>query len=140
MTTADRNPESGTLHELLKRLGEALTRPRLPAPQLAADVFESPDGRSYIVEVPVPGLTADEIRIQASGDLLTIDVQPRSATQGEAKTYLIQELRQEPQARVFTFPTPIDTDNIRARLDRGILRIQVPKAEGAPSRVITIEG
>ncbi|MGZ4819779.1 MAG: Hsp20/alpha crystallin family protein [Terriglobales bacterium] len=41
-------------------------------------------------------------------------------------------------ARVFTFPTTIDVDNIEAHLDQGILHIRVPKAEGARSRVITV--
>jgi HSP20 family molecular chaperone IbpA len=43
-------------------------------------------------------------------------------------------------ARVFTFPARIDVDNIEARLEQGVLRIRVPKAEGARSRVITVQG
>ena len=128
-----------TLHDALNRLGEVLSRPSLPPPQLTADIYETPDGAAYVVEVPMPGLTPDEIRLQASGDMLTLEVQPRAATEGQARAYLTQEVRREPTARVFTFPTPVDVDAIRARLEHGMLRIRVPKAEGAPSRVIPVE-
>jgi HSP20 family molecular chaperone IbpA len=67
-------------------------------------------------------------------------VLPRVAASEPGRAYLTQELRWEPQARVFTFPTAIDVDNIQARIERGMLRVRVPKAEGAPSRVITVEG
>lgn len=137
--TSDRTQHTVTLREALNRLGEVLSRPILPPPQLTADVYETSDGTAYIVEVPLPGLTAHEIRIQASGDIITLEVQPRAVPEGQARTYLTQELRRETTARVFTFPTPIDVDNVRARLEHGMLRIQVPKAEGAPSRVIPVE-
>jgi HSP20 family molecular chaperone IbpA len=51
----------------------------------------------------------------------------------------VQEVPHERTARVFTFPTTIDVDNIDARLEQGMLRIRIPKAEGAHSRVIRVQ-
>ena len=81
----------------------------LPPPRLAADVFETPDGTAYAVEVPVPGLTADELIVTASGDMLTVEVQPKASTDGQSRRYLVQEVPR-----------------------------RVPKAGGARSRVITL--
>ena len=51
----------------------------------------------------------------------------------------MQEVPRERMARVFTFPTTIDVDNIEAHLEHGVLRIRVPKAEGARGRVVRVQ-
>ena len=127
------------LRQAFSRLADVLSHPMLPPPRLTADVFETPDGTAYALEVPVPGLTADELIVTASGDMLTVEVQPRASTNGHGRTYLVQEVPRERMARVFTFPTTIDVDNIQAHLEHGLLRIHVPKAEGARSRVIRVQ-
>lgn len=87
----------------------------------------------------MPGLRADEIKVTVSGDMLTVELQPRSPATEPGRTYLIQELSRQPLARVFTFPTAIDPHHIQARLEGGMLRITVPKADGIPSHVIKVE-
>src|SRR5437660_6453946 len=126
------------LRQAISRLADVLSHPMLPLPRLTADVFETPDGTAYTVEVPAPGLRADELIVSATGDMLTVEVQPRPSTNGQGRRYLVQELPREGLARVFTFPTTIDVDNVEAHLEQGVLRIRVPKAEGARTRVITV--
>jgi hypothetical protein len=63
----------------------------LPPPPLAADVFETPDGTAYAVEVPVSRLTADEMIVTASGDMLMMEVQPKASTDGQSHRYLVRE-------------------------------------------------
>jgi HSP20 family molecular chaperone IbpA len=41
-------------------------------------------------------------------------------------------------SRVFEFPMDIDTDNVKASLDKGILKIRVPKAAAGKRRVIRV--
>ena len=129
-----------TLRQAFSRLAEMLSHPNLPPPRLTADVFETPDGTAYVVEVPAPGLTADELIVTASGDMLTVEIHPHPPTDGQGRTYLVQEVSREPLARVLTFPTTIDLDTIQARLEQGVLRIRVPKADGARSRAIRVQG
>jgi HSP20 family protein len=130
--------QDASLRQAFSRLADVLSHPMLPPPRLTADVFETPDGTAYTVEVPAAGLRADELIVSATGDMLTVEVQPRPSTNGQGRRYLVQELRRERLARVFTFPTTIDVDNIEAHLEQGVLRIRVPKAEGARTRVITV--
>jgi HSP20 family molecular chaperone IbpA len=131
--------EQSALREALSRLAEALSRPLLPPPRMSADVYEPPGGTTYVVEIPAPGLRSDEIKITVSGDMLTVEFQPHSTGPDEGRTYLVQELSRQPMARVFTFPTAIDPHHIQARLEGGMLRITVPKADGIPSHVIRVE-
>jgi|DewCreStandDraft_2_1066082.scaffolds.fasta_scaffold01556_4 HSP20 family protein len=130
--------EQSALREALGRLAEALARPLLPPPRITADVYETADGTAYIVEIPAPGLKSDEIKVTVSGDMLTVELQPRAGDTEAGRTYLIQELSRQPMARVFTFPTAIDPHHIQARLEGGMLRITVPKAEGIPSHVVPV--
>ncbi len=127
-----------SLREAINRLtSELLSRPELPPPRPVADVFETPGGEAYVVEVPAPGLTPEEIHLSASGALLTLEIRPRARTE-VGRTYLVQETSREPAARVFSFPTPVDTDRATARLEHGMLHVEVPKVEGVPPRVIPV--
>ena len=131
--------QDASLRQAFSRLADVLSHPMLPPPRLTADVFETPDGTAYTVEVPAPRLTANELIVTATGDMLTVEVQPRASTDGQSRRYLVQEVPRERMAHVFTFPTTIDVDNIEAHLEQGVLRIRVPKAEGARSRVIRVQ-
>lgn len=112
--------------------------PALPPPRLTADVYELPDGHAYVVEMPVPGLTPDQITIEATSDTLTVSTQPRQTGDDASRTYLQREQAVGPMARVIEFPEEIDTDNIRATLELGILKIEVPKAAAARRRIIKV--
>lgn len=137
--TTGKSQQDANVRQTLNRLIELLNRPSLPPPPITADVSETADGTAYVVEIAAPGLTADEIAVSASGDMLTVEVAPRQPAETEQRTYLTQEMPRQPAARVFTFPTPVDLDQVDARLAQGILRIRAPKAEGAPSREIKVK-
>ncbi len=89
------------------------------------------------IEVPVPGLEQTEIVIEADPESLVVRTQPRARPENEGK-YIQREHAPEPMSRVFEFPQEIHTDNIRATLDKGILRIRVPKAAVGRRRTIHI--
>jgi HSP20 family protein len=111
----------------------------LPPPRLAADVYESPDGAEYIVEIPVPGLSSNEITIEATADGLTVTTRPAETEEQSNRRYLQQEQEQGPASRVIEFPVEIDVDHIEASLEAGMLKIRVRKAEASPRRVIKLQ-
>jgi HSP20 family molecular chaperone IbpA len=93
-------------------------RPRTPEP--AANVYDSPGGDDYIVEIPLgEDVKADEIGVEATVDTITVTVRSES--------------------RVFEFPMDLDTDRVHAELKQGVLRIQAPKAAVGKRRVIRVE-
>jgi HSP20 family protein len=112
--------------------------PALPPPRLTADIYETAGGDSYVIELPVPGLKPDEIVIEATSDTLTVSTEPQQAELDSGRRYLQREQALRALSRVFEFPVEIDTDNIRATLENGILRIHVPKAAAARRKVIRI--
>src|SRR5438067_12289105 len=97
---------------------QTMFRPALPPPRLPAEAYETAGGEAYVLEIPVPGLSAEDITI--------------------GWRYLLREQPERPASRVFQFPVEIDTVEIRATLQAGILRIHVPKAAASRSRVIKV--
>ena len=105
--------------------------------QLRANFYENVGGDEYVIEVPIPGLEHSEIVIEADPESVVVRTQPRERAESEGK-YIQHEHAPEPMSRVFEFPQEVDTDNIRATLEKGILRIRVPKAAVGRRRVIRI--
>jgi HSP20 family protein len=103
-----------------------------------ANVYETAGGETYVLEIPVPGLTQDEILIEVEFDSLTVRTEPRQDEAEAGRRYLQREQVAEPMSRIFEFPTEIDTDAVRASLENGMLKIRVPKAAAAPRRVIRV--
>jgi HSP20 family protein len=103
---------------------------------LKADVYETAGGETYVIEIPVPGLKPDEICIEASVDSVTVHARPQQADDG--RKYLQREHSIEPMSRIFEFAMDLDTDNVRAALESGILKIRAPKAVAARPRVIRV--
>jgi HSP20 family protein len=120
--------------------------PPLPPPRLAADIYETPDGDAYIVEIPVPGLEVSQISIEATPEIVTVSIkrddkngQSSASSSPSGRPYLAQEQEHGSMSRVFDFPTDIDPDHISAILEAGMLKLHVPKAAASRPRVITLK-
>jgi HSP20 family protein len=116
-----------------------MTQPALPPPRLTADVYETAGGEAYVIEVAVPGLKADEIVVEATADGVTVSTKPPPGDTRPERKYLQREQWGQPMSRVFDFPVEIDPDNVQARLQHGVLRIEVPKAVAARRKVIGVQ-
>jgi HSP20 family protein len=106
--------------------------------RLTADVYDTPGGEAYVIEVPVPGLSPDEIVIEVEAGMLTVRTEPSQRNPEAGRRYLQREHIVEPMSRVFEFPMDIDTDNVKASVDKGMLKIRVPKAAAGKRRVIRV--
>jgi HSP20 family protein len=113
--------------------------PALPPPHLNADMYETVDGDAYMVEIPLPGLQASEIAIEATADILAVSTHPAEQPGETNRHYLWQEQSRGPMSRVFEFPVEIDPDNISANLEAGMLKIRVPKAAASRRKVIKLQ-
>jgi HSP20 family protein len=104
---------------------------------MTADVYETVDGDAYILEIPVPGLDATEISVEATPELLTVETTPMERN-GQQRRYLRHEQEQGPMSRVFEFPSEIDPDHVSATVEAGMLKIHAPKAAASRRRVIKL--
>jgi HSP20 family protein len=99
------------------------------------------EDESYVLSALVPGLQAEDLNIQVLDDVLRIEgeyKQSSPADKAEESNYLVRELPTGSFTRTLRLPSSIDADKVDARITDGILTLNLPKAESARPRRISI--
>lgn len=104
---------------------------------LLANIYESPAGDAYVVEIPVPGLKPDEIVIEADAFSVRVRTEPSQTEPNSGTKYIQREYSPLPLWRKLDFPVEIEPENVQANLTNGVLQLRVPKA-GAGQRKIPV--
>ncbi|HEX3989283.1 MAG TPA: Hsp20/alpha crystallin family protein [Verrucomicrobiae bacterium] len=97
------------------------------------NIVETKDG--YVLEAEMPGVNKDGLDIQLEENILTLVGRRAPASGG---TSLHRESRAADFRRVFELDPSIDAQKINARIDQGILTLNLPKAEKVKPRKITV--
>ena len=100
------------------------------------DVRDKED--AYIIEAELPGVNKEEIDLNLSRERLTISVSREGENNEENGRYVHRERRFCSMSRSIHLGEGA-YDDIRAKLENGILTIQVPKKAAAVSTKINIE-
>ena len=95
----------------------------------AVNIKETTD--NYEVEVAVPGMKKKDFKVVLEGNTLTISSEKTSSNeQNEAAKYRSIEFSYESFSRTFTLQKEVvDTENIQAKYDQGVLHLLIPKKE-----------
>jgi len=102
------------------------------------DVCETSE--SYQLFFEVPGMSAEDIEVTAQNDLLVVRGEKRYELQEgkEQANYSMRERRFGRFERSFRLPEGIDTEQLSAHYENGILALTLPKSEAARARRIEI--
>ena len=130
-----------TLREAMNSLLEdSVVRPTTAGGQTLAmplDVSETQD--AFIVEASVPGVKPEDFDITLQDNVLTISAETRQEqTSGDKPNYHRVERRYGRFSRSIGLPTQVQSDNVQATLNNGILRLEIPKAEAVKPRKIAV--
>ena len=98
------------------------------------NIFETPEG--YILEGEMSGVTRDGLEITLEGNTLTIVGFRKEADFGANPVY--RESRAGSFRRVFELDPVIDTSKINAKMEQGVLKLHLPKAERVKPRKIQV--
>lgn len=112
----------------------------LGAPYGAMNVFET-DGR-YVCQALLPGASPDDIDLTVRQNTLTLKAklpEPVTEEQQKGATYLLREFGGGEFTRSIAFPKDVQGDTVQARFENGILAIEVPIAQHAQPRRVTIQ-
>jgi HSP20 family protein len=125
--------------EEVDRLFDGLTTMRTtaePAYVPPVDIDETVD--AFVLRLDLPGVTPQDIKVNVTGDVLTIrgERQPDPAEDGR------QRLRAERPygtfERTFTLGRRVKAEGVEARHRDGVLEVRVPKADEAKVREIEV--
>jgi HSP20 family protein len=98
------------------------------------DIYETKD--SYILCAEMPGVRKDGLEVTVEGSTLTM-IGRRSEPTRDG-TVLHRESKAADYRRVFELDPTIDTGKIRARVEQGVVTVELPKAERVKPRKIKI--
>jgi HSP20 family protein len=90
-----------------------------------ANILESNDG--YILEAEMPGVSKDGLEITIENGQLQILGRRANSVQKGKEVY--RESRELDYRRVFELDPSIDSARITAKMEQGVLRLHLPKAE-----------
>lgn len=111
-------------------------------PSLHAGVFPSinltEDQETYHIRAELPGISAEDLDIQATGNNLSISGERKIEAENDSVRYHRREREAGKFSRAISLPGDIDPDGVSASLADGVLKVSVPKAEKAKPKQITI--
>ena len=102
----------------------------------AVDIVE--DGEAIIVTADLPGVTREELSIGVEGDTLTVEGSVSLGESGGMQS-VYAEVRVPRYKRSFVLGRDLDTENISAHLQHGVLTLRVPKREQAKPRRVEVK-
>jgi HSP20 family protein len=100
---------------------------------LAAEVFDDDD--RIVVRVEAPGLSKDDLDISVQDDFLVVSGEKQMARERTEGRWHINECAYGAFQRVVPLPDTVDTSKADASYERGVLRVELPKAATRRRRV-----
>ena len=120
------------------RLDNIFAQPFLPGPWRgifgdeaiwapAIHVLEKED--KFVAKVELPGVNEEDINVSVVGDMLVVEGEKEAESEVKRKGYSYSETSYGSFSRSITIPSIVDANKITANFDKGVLEIDLPKAE-----------
>jgi len=84
---------------------------------------------AYLLQLAIPGFEKTDFSIKQENNLLTISATKKDVVKDETVKMIRTEFTQKAFKRSFTIDEKIDSANIAAKYENGILLIELPKKE-----------
>jgi HSP20 family protein len=98
----------------------------------SVNVIEGKD--EFKIEVAAPGLNKEDFKVDLDNNVLTITSEKEEKKEDENQRYMRREFSYSSFKRSFSMPQSVDSSNIRANHQNGVLTITIPKREEAKER------
>ncbi|MCX7956319.1 MAG: Hsp20/alpha crystallin family protein [Endomicrobia bacterium] len=101
------------------------------------DVWE--DNDKYVVEAELPGFDKKDIDINITDDILTIKASRKQEQEKKEKNYYYAERSYGEFIRSLRLPTEVDKKSVKAKYDKGVLELTIPKTKEAKEKTTKVE-
>src|SRR6202030_4785608 len=110
---------------------EALTTTNFAPP---VDIYE--DEHTITLKLDVPGIEEKDIDVRIQDNTLTVHGERKIEKEEKEENYRRVERQYGSFTRTFTLPQTVDTENVSATYEKGVLKISLPKkAEAKPKQI-----
>ncbi|MFE7893723.1 Hsp20/alpha crystallin family protein [Streptomyces sp. NPDC057412] len=123
--------------ELDRLTGQILGTPGTWSRPSAMPMDAHREGDVYVIELDIPGVSPDAIDIDVERNMLTVQAERRPSTADDVRMELSERPLGVFSRRVMLADT-LDTENIEAEYDAGVLTLRIPIAERAKPRKVVV--
>jgi HSP20 family protein len=116
------------------RADREITRAQERYIQPPVDIYETPDGLVLLADLP--GVEPNDLSVRLEDNTLTIQAKPKHLITAEP---IYREFELVNFFRQFELSDQVDQEKITARLNHGVLVLELAKAEKAKPRQITVQ-
>lgn len=105
----------------------------------SVNIKENEEG--FSLEVAAPGLSKEDFKLSIDQDILSISCEKKVEHEAEEGSYTRREFAYTSFQRAFSLPETVNSEQISANYQDGILKVHIPKKEEAkpkPARQIEI--
>ena len=104
---------------------------------LRVNILEEKD--RYVLTAVVPGWLEKDIELDVKNDTLTLKGHAEKEKTNEGENYRSREYSKTSFERTFRMDSHIDKENIKAKLEDGILKVALPKIKEAEPKASKIK-
>ncbi len=97
-------------------------------------------GDQLVVRAELPGLSKDDVKVECTNDVITIDGERRMENKEEKEGRIHSEMSYGRYYRTIPLPEGVNCENAKANFKDGILEITLKAPEQSKPRQIKIEG
>ena len=129
------------LQNRMNSLFQDFSRGQNEADTLAAAAFAPPvdvyeDEHKVVLKLEVPGMKQEDFDIRVENNTLTVSGERKFEKEEKEENFHRIERRYGSFYRAFTVPNSVNTENVKANYDAGVLKIELEKrAEAKPKQI-----
>ena len=98
------------------------------------DVYE--DEHKIVLKMEVPGVKHEDLDVQLENNTLTVRGERKLEKEEKKENFHRVERRYGSFSRTFTLPTTVDSENVKAQYNSGVLKLELNKrAEAKPKQI-----
>lgn len=107
-----------------------LTIPPIHISSPSCDIAD--EGDRYVVNADMPGISKEDVKLDVSDNTLEISAEHKEHEEEKKKNYVRKERRYLSYHRTLPLPEKVDSTKTKAKLNNGILTIEIPKLNPTP--------
>jgi HSP20 family protein len=100
----------------------------------AVDIYE--DAQKVVLKLEVPGIEEKDLDVRVENNTLTVKGERKFEKEEKEENFHRIERRYGSFYRAFTLPSTVDTENVAAKYNAGVLKLELKKkAEAQPKQI-----
>src|SRR5207253_644649 len=141
LTRWDPLREAATMQNRLNRFDRELYSTESPEEALTTTGFAPPvdvyeDEHNITLKIEVPGIDEKDIDVRIENNTLTVRGERKFEKEEKEENFRRVERQYGGFTRSFTLPSSVETENVQANYDKGVLEIRLAKkAEAKPKQI-----